>query len=333
MRSRRTAHDQVTEVARRRLELLSAELAAIRPDPVDPPPPVVQDGSGEPIGSPRVPTAAPGRHARRSVGTATAAAGWLHDRLPTTLQGRVQLGASHLSVLAVLIAVALGVTAWWAVRANDPGELVPARALSGLTPTALVTPVASAGVPAGSAPGLGSSPGPPAPVGTASGAAGLSTGGTEAVGAQGEIVVDVAGRVRRPGIARLPFGSRVVDAVEAAGGARRGVDLRSLNLARVLVDGEQVLVGVAPVPGVAASAAAGPVLPSGGGSGAPAPLVNLNTADQVTLETLPGVGPVTATAILAWRTEHGSFTSVEELLDVSGIGDATLAEIAPFVTL
>jgi len=146
----------------------------------------------------------------------------------------------------------------------------------------------------------------------------------------GEIVVDVSGKVRSPGIARLAFGSRVVDAIETAGGVRRGVDLGSLNLARVLVDGEQVLVGVPPVPGIAASAAAapGPVAPD-----QPVPLVSLNTADEAALDTLPGVGPVTAQAILQWRAEHGSFTAVEELLDVSGIGEATLAEMAPFVTL
>ena len=138
-------------------------------------------------------------------------------------------------------------------------------------------------------------------------------------------MVDVAGKVRRPGIAVLPAGSRVVDALKAAGGARRGVDLTSLNLARPVVDGEQILVGVAPAAGVA------------GSLGSPAPaagrLVNLNTADQPTLETLPGVGPVTAEAILAWRTDNGGFTSVDELLEVDGIGEATLADLAPLVTL
>ena len=138
-------------------------------------------------------------------------------------------------------------------------------------------------------------------------------------------MVDVAGKVRRPGIAVLPPGSRVVDALKAAGGARSGVDLTSLNLARPLVDGEQILVGVAPAAGVAGSL--GSPTPSGG------TLVNLNTADQPTLETLPGVGPVTAEAILAWRTDNGGFSSVDELLEVDGIGEATLADLAPLVTL
>lgn len=139
------------------------------------------------------------------------------------------------------------------------------------------------------------------------------------------MVVDVAGKVRRPGIAVLPAGSRVVDALEAAGGPRRGVDLTGLNLARPLVDGEQVLVGVAPVPGVAGTLTS--PAPAGGS------LVNLNSADLAALDTLPGVGPVTAEAIVSWREDNGGFTSVEELLEVDGIGEATLEDLAPLVTL
>ena len=142
--------------------------------------------------------------------------------------------------------------------------------------------------------------------------------------APAELVVDVAGKVRRPGIAVLPAGSRVVDALEAAGGARHGVDLTSLNLARPVVDGEQILVGVRPSRGwPAAWARRRP------GSS----MVNLNTADQAALETLPGVGPVTAESIIAWRTDNGGFTSVDELLEVDGIGEATLEDLAPLVTL
>ena len=145
----------------------------------------------------------------------------------------------------------------------------------------------------------------------------------------GTIVVDVAGKVRRPGIATLPLGSRVVDALEAAGGARPGVRLGTLNLARVLTDGEQVVVGVPAPPGVAASAADAPGAVLDGAT----PMVNLNSATQAQLEELPGVGPVTAQSILAFRSENGAFTAVDELLEVSGIGDATLAKIAPYVTL
>jgi competence protein ComEA len=147
------------------------------------------------------------------------------------------------------------------------------------------------------------------------------------------VVVDVAGKVRRPGIATLPIGSRVVDALEAAGGVRHGVDLTTLNLARLLVDGEQIVVGVPPPGGVAAPAASAAGGVAGGAAVGGAPMVNINSATQVQLEELPGVGPVTAQAILQWRTDNGPFTAVDELLEVSGIGDATLAEIAPFVTL
>ncbi len=120
----------------------------------------------------------------------------------------------------------------------------------------------------------------------------------------------------------------MVDAVEAAGGPRRGVELSGLNLARVLVDGEQVVVGLPAPPGVAASAASVP-----GAGPPPGALVNINTATQAELETLPGIGPVTAQAILQWRTDNGAFSAVDELMEVSGIGEATLADIAPFVTV
>jgi competence protein ComEA len=155
---------------------------------------------------------------------------------------------------------------------------------------------------------------------------------SEGAAADGEpvvVVVDVAGKVRHPGIATLPVGSRVVDAIEAAGGVRHGVDLTTLNLARVLVDGEQILVGIRAPGGVAASAASAGGTTSGGVD----LMVNINAATQSELEELPGVGPVTAAAILQWRQDNGPFSAVDELLEVSGIGEATLAEMAPFVTL
>jgi competence protein ComEA len=241
--------------------------------------------------------AAPGRHASRRPGRSLAAA------LPPTLRGRVALGPAQLALVAALVAGGLAVTCWWVVR-GDAREVSAAPSLSN-APGELATPAG----PVGSS---GSSP-------PASGAAGA---------AEGTVTVDVTGKVRRPGIAVLDAGARVIDALEAAGGARRGVDLTSLNLARLLVDGEQIVVGVAAPPGVAGATAA-PVPP-----GAPAgPLVNLNTADQSLLETLPEVGPVTAEAIIAWRTEHGGFTAIDELLEVDGIGDATLATITPHVTV
>jgi competence protein ComEA len=144
-----------------------------------------------------------------------------------------------------------------------------------------------------------------------------------------ELIIDVVGKVRKPGIVTVPKGSRVYQAIEAAGGLKGRVDTASLNMARVLTDGEQILVGMAP-----ASAPAGPAGSSGtGGSGAPGAKVNLNTATAEQLDTLPGVGPVTAQAILDWREENGRFGSIDDLLDVKGIGDATLAEIRDHVTV
>jgi competence protein ComEA len=144
------------------------------------------------------------------------------------------------------------------------------------------------------------------------------------------VTVDVAGKVRRPGVATLPAGSRVVDALRRAGGARGGVDLSGLNLARVLVDGEQILVGrrtAAAAPGGLAASASTAAPPATG------TLVNLNTATAEELDTLPGVGPVTAQKILQWRAAHGAFSAVDELLEVDGIGEKTLADLAPLVTL
>jgi competence protein ComEA len=141
-------------------------------------------------------------------------------------------------------------------------------------------------------------------------------------------VVDVAGRVRHPGIVELPAGSRVVDALEAAGGPRPGVRTAQLNLARPLVDGEQVMVGFH-VPAIGAVTAPPP---AGVTASGPAPAsVDINTATESELETLPGIGPVTAQSILDWRRQNGSFASVDQLLDVSGIGEATLADLKPYV--
>ncbi|MEU1280830.1 ComEA family DNA-binding protein [Streptomyces sp. NPDC005805] len=134
------------------------------------------------------------------------------------------------------------------------------------------------------------------------------------------IVVDVSGKVRKPGVLRLPAGSRVDDALEAAGGVERGADLAGLNRARVLNDGEQVVVGLPMA--VAAGPGAG-AAPGGGGS---AP-VSLNTATAEQLETLPGVGPVLAQHIIDHRTRNGGFRSVEELRDVNGIGERRFADL------
>ncbi|QBR91657.1 ComEA family DNA-binding protein [Nocardioides euryhalodurans] len=262
----------------RRLEQLSAELAGARV-------PAADDGGEDPPPDP-VLVPQPGRHASRR-------AGGPPRLLPEAVRGRVALGPAQLAVVAVLVALGLGVTAWWVVR-GDPAPVTPVVPVGGAPPAGLATPSEGPAV---------------APSGEAAPSA--------------TVTVDVAGRVRRPGIAVLVDGARVVDALEAAGGARPGVDLSGLNLARLLVDGEQVLVGV---PAAAAPAPTVPGEPAGA-------LVNINTAGPEELETLPEVGPVTAAAIVTWREDNGGFTAVDELLEVDGIGEATLDAMAPFVTV
>ena len=174
--------------------------------------------------------------------------------------------------------------------------------------------------------------------------------------AKDAVVVSVIGLVHKPGLATLPPGSRIADALSAAGGAIDGADTLGLNLARPLVDGEQIVVGLAPPSGP-------PLLGSSVGTGSPAPRpappsaaasappagsprpqrseagspsgsgqpVNLNTATAEQLDRLPGVGPVTAAAIVAFREAHGKFASVDQLGDVDGIGPARLDKLRALV--
>lgn len=139
------------------------------------------------------------------------------------------------------------------------------------------------------------------------------------------LVVSVVGRVTRPGLVTLPAGSRVADALLAAGGPLPGTNDLALNLARRLTDGEQLYVGI-PIP--AAAAAAEPPAASSG----PPPKIDLNTATDEQLQTLPGVGPAMAQHILAWRQQHGRFDSISQLQDVDGIGDGRYAKLKDLVT-
>ncbi|WP_328846073.1 ComEA family DNA-binding protein [Streptomyces sp. NBC_00258] len=231
----------------------------------------------------------------------------VRERMPLWLQSRCGLERRSVVALTVVLVVAAVFAAqhFWA------GRTQPVRAPE------VVRAVGSYGGDGegGQEAAPGSSAAARDPVGVA-GAAGAAAGAV--------IVVDVSGKVREPGIQRLPAGSRVADALRAAGGVRPGTDTEGLNRARLLVDGEQVVVGGPPAvagPGVAG----GPGAAGSGGAaaGAAATPVGLNTATLEQLDTLPGVGPVLAQHIIDYRTQHGGFRSVDELREVNGIGDPT----------
>ncbi|MFL5873730.1 MAG: helix-hairpin-helix domain-containing protein [Solirubrobacterales bacterium] len=147
----------------------------------------------------------------------------------------------------------------------------------------------------------------------ASGSDGSSGGGFSISGQAGDVVVDVTGAVRRPGVYRMPAGSRVDDAVRRAGGAAPGAQLEAINLAARIADGQQVVVPERSPGGVAATEAA-----TGKGP------ISLGSATVGQLEEIEGIGPVTAGAIVEFRDEHGGLSSVEQLDQVSGIGPATM---------
>ncbi len=231
----------------------------------------------------------------------------VRERLPLWLQTRCGLERRSVVALAVVLAVAavIAVQHFWAGRAQTVRAPAVVRAAAPYDQTG-APPAVSA------APQASPSGGPP-------------------------IVVDVSGKVRSPGIQRLPAGSRVADALRAAGGVRPGTDLKGLNRARFLVDGEQVVVGASQVP--AGPALAGAPAVNGGGAGGPGASgpgaatgpISLNTATTEQLDTLPGVGPVLAQHIVDYRTRHGGFRTLAELRDVNGIGDRRFAELRELV--
>lgn len=227
--------------------------------------------------------------------------------------------------MAVLLCLALVVAGYWA-WSGRPREVAVA-------PAVLSTGAPVGGAPASAAPLSASSVAgfpdpssaldrvPVSPTTTAPTAPTVPTT-MPTMPAVPTVVVHVTGLVRTPGVVELPQGSRVADAIDEAGGVTKPRASSSVNLARVLVDGEQVVVGLpnsptAPVPAPATS---------GSRSGTPM-MLNLNAADAAALETLPGIGPVIAERIVAWRTANGPFRSVDELGEVSGIGDAILSQV------
>ncbi|WTK96909.1 ComEA family DNA-binding protein [Streptomyces sp. NBC_01508] len=229
---------------------------------------------------------------------------WLavRERLPLWVQLRCGLEPKTLGALAVVLVVAAVLAAqhFWSGRPQPVSAPETVRA-----------EVAATG-PAGE-PGPSSGAPPPA-----------------AASPAGRVVVDVSGKVRSPGVHRLPAGSRVTDALRAAGGVRPGADLSGLNRARVLMDGEQVVVG-GPAPAGQAAPGGGAAGPGAGGAAPAGAPVSLGTATVEQLDTLPGVGPVLAQHIVDYRTRHGGFRSVDELREVNGIGDRRFADIEPRV--
>jgi competence protein ComEA len=213
---------------------------------------------------------------------------------------RADPGRAGVIALGVVGLVAVLVTIFTLARHSEP------QVRSANLPS--VQPVSSTGATA-----AGRSPAPDAPV-----------------------VASVVGLVHTPGLVTLGAGARIADALEAAGGVLDGADVTGLNMARRVVDGEQIVVGLASPPGTPPAMGSSISTPPGVVSTAepspePGALVDLNAATVEQLDALPGVGPVTATAIVAWRTANGRFASVDQLGEVDGIGPARLEKLRDLV--
>jgi competence protein ComEA len=214
---------------------------------------------------------------------------FVRDRLPPALRGsRLDpgtRGALALAAVALLAAVVAVVVAWSSSSrpVPKPAPVVPAVAIPKLPAT---TPVVG---PSSAAP---------------------------------DVVVDVAGKVRRPGLVKLAAGSRVADAIAAAGGVLPATSTVGMSLARKVTDGEQLVVGEPQPPGQGGQTS---------GSAAPAGPLDLNTATVNELDALPGIGPVLAQRVVDWRTTHGGFTSVDQLRQISGLGGKKFDALAPLV--
>jgi competence protein ComEA len=222
---------------------------------------------------------------------------------------RVRLDPGRRAAVAIGICalVAALVSGWWVLSAR-PRSLALAGNLPSGSPLGSVTPGPSASAARSACPDVSGS-------------------------SAASVVVDVSGKVHRPGVYTLRAGARVVDAVAAAGGALPGVPLTGLNLAARVTDGQQVPVGVPAAAPADPAATGAPSADAGDSDGARGSPVNLNTAGLDELQTLPGIGPVTAQHILDWRAQHGQFLSVDQLREVSGIGEVKFAELKPLVSV
>ena len=231
----------------------------------------------------------------------------LPDRLEAVVHGFDRLRDRPVaSTVVAVVLVAAGAVAWWSGRPG-PVEPVEARIPFAATADSLTTVVEGGDAPADAS---GNAP-------------------ADASDDPVELLVHVAGAVRRPGIVRLDPGARIGDAVDAAGGPTAAADLHQLNLAAPVVDGLQVRVPeageVVPATGVAPQI--------GGTATGSAPLVDVNRATEAELEALPGIGPALAAAIVEWRSANGPFGTVDDLADVPGIGPAKLDGLIDHVTL
>lgn len=276
--------------------------------------------SGETAQAPAVDDAV-GRMRRRAAQTAASAYAAAHGH-PTAhsgFAGLVDEGRPRWSLrprTAVVALVAVLALAAGVVALQLPsGGVEPVAKVGDAVGATAETPEAAAEREPGA-----SEPSPsPAEVDPAARASGEAPGG---------VVVHVVGQVAAPGLVTVPPDARVADALDAAGGATPDADLAALNLARAVTDGEQIVV---PRPGevVAAPDASGPV--AGADPGPAGGVLDLNSVDAAALDALPGIGPVLAERIVAWRDENGPFTSVDELGEVSGIGPAVLADVRDLV--
>lgn len=247
-----------------------------------------------------------------------------------------EFGRRHLGVIAVLLVVGLAGAGWGVLRARPVAEASPVL-LTTATPAGSSDPLPSPSAPSGGTP-----PAAPGSPGATTPGSPPGAGSTPSAGEEG-LLVHVLGAVRRPGVVALPPGARVRDAIEASGGLRSDARPGELNLAQPLNDGQQVVIGSSGRPGgeVRDPTAARPTGgaggagqapgPGGSGGGGPPTVLDLNAADATQLDRLPGIGPVTAERILAWRSANGRFTRVEELQEVEGIGPKTYAQLAPYV--
>ncbi|MFF4447000.1 helix-hairpin-helix domain-containing protein [Streptomyces sp. NPDC001502] len=293
-RGRRVPHPEPGAVRRRAEALLGGSSPPHAPPPrALQAPPAAPDGADVQAPSDEASGLPPGAARRLAV----------RERLPLWLQDRCEVRPRAVAAVGVVLLAAVGCAGqqYWSARPR--AVTVPAVVAPGAVPGAV--PAAATAPAEAPAPGAGA-------------------GG---VGGAARIVVDISGKVRDPGVRRLPAGSRVEDALAAAGGVRPGTDTTGLNRARVLMDGEQVVVGAPAQP----PPAAGPGGGAGSGPGpGPGPL-SLGSATVAQLDGLPGVGPVLAQHIVDFRTARGGFRSVEELRQVDGIGERRFADLRTLV--